>query len=173
MWVTYFVPHPESDLALADQTINLEALSSTLYQDLKVMQQYFISWHLHPNQTKTTVTDFNLSNRLITNKLQVSFGDKPVKNEPFPKYFGVATLNATSNRGFSSYRLSQFWCVCVRVCMRVCVPLSPKPFVFSLSVIYFVFFCFLSYSALSVFCCNKPFVHKNLQMVIWGTGPRH
>ena len=87
-----------NDLSLATQAINHEQLNSTLSQDLKVTEQHFIYWHLHPNPTKTIVIAVHLSNRLAHSKLQVSFCGKAIKNQLFPKYLGVTLDRSLESR---------------------------------------------------------------------------
>lgn len=82
------------DLALATQHKNLEKTEEILTKDLSTLDQYFKKWRLRPSAAKTEVSCFHLNNRLANTKLNISFSDRVLNHNNFPKYLGV-TLDRT------------------------------------------------------------------------------
>lgn len=77
------------DLALAYQARSLEECEGSLTTDLHIMGEYFKSWRLKPNPTKTEVNAYHLNNREANRKLNVVFENVPLQHNPCPKYLGV------------------------------------------------------------------------------------
>lgn len=61
------------DIALASQHNNIHITEETLNHDLTTLRDYFKSWKLQPNPSKTEVASFHLSNCIANYKLNVSF----------------------------------------------------------------------------------------------------
>ena len=77
------------DLALTFQHEKFETIENHLTNDLKIMNQYFKTWRLCPNPTKTEVSCFHLNNHQKDRKLNVAFDDTLIKHNYNPTYLGV------------------------------------------------------------------------------------
>ena len=53
------------------------------------MNNYYTSWRLKLNPSKTELSAFHLNNRLANKKLNIVFEGVELTHNPFPKYLGV------------------------------------------------------------------------------------
>ena len=77
------------DIALAVQRKDFRPAETTLTSDLTTLNNYFRTWKLKPNPTKTEVACFHLNNQLANYKLNVLFDGVPLKHNDNPQYLGV------------------------------------------------------------------------------------
>jgi len=77
------------DITLVNQCIFFEILENILTYDIGELNLYFKRWKLKPNPLKTEVTLFQLNNRIVSHKINVSFDGQEIKNSHHPKVLGV------------------------------------------------------------------------------------
>lgn len=77
------------DMALAAQHRDFISCENSLNDDLNILYEYFTSWRLVPNPSKTELTTFHLNNHKANQELNVIFAGQRVINKPFSKYLGV------------------------------------------------------------------------------------
>lgn len=82
------------DIALTFQASSFEVCEEVLNGDLITLSNYFKSWGLKPNPSKSEACCFHLNNREANRELRVVFENIFVPNVFFPKYLGV-TLDRT------------------------------------------------------------------------------
>ena len=71
------------------QCKDFEEAENVLLQDLTVMNNYYTSWRLKLNPSKTELSAFHLKNQLANKKLNIVFEGVELTHNPFPKYLGV------------------------------------------------------------------------------------
>lgn len=77
------------DIALAIQHKDTHQTELVLTDDLASLKEYFRTWKLNPNPSKTEVSCFHLNNRLANLKLNILFDGAELKHNENPKYLGV------------------------------------------------------------------------------------
>lgn len=77
------------DISLASQHESFDLIEEDLNKDLLSLWCYFKKWRLRPNETKSEVNVYHLSNHLADKTLVVTVEGTHIKNNPFPKYLGV------------------------------------------------------------------------------------
>jgi len=77
------------DLALAIEVDSYEEGETILEEDVKILFDYYSSWRLNPNPSKTEVSIFHLNNKLANKIPKVRFNDVLFQYNPNPKYLGV------------------------------------------------------------------------------------
>lgn len=75
---------------MAAQSDDFAGAETILTKDLCRIDNYFKTWRLKPNITKTEVSCFHLSNRQANYVPQVQFRGHILKFNPHPKYLGVS-----------------------------------------------------------------------------------
>ena len=71
------------------QCKDFEEAENALLQDLTVMNNYYTSWRLKLNPSKTELSAFYLNNQLANKKLNIAFEGVELTHNPFSKYLGV------------------------------------------------------------------------------------
>nr|CAB3266991.1 reverse transcriptase [Phallusia mammillata] len=84
------------DWALTYQGNCLTTIQNQLTADLTTLQEYFTTWYLQMNTTKTVTTLFHLDNHRANQQLNITIDGKQLPTDPNPKYLGI-TLDRTLN----------------------------------------------------------------------------
>ena len=77
------------DLVLAIQCEDFETGEIILQNDLKTINDYYISWRLKLNLNKTEVSAFHLNNTLANRRPEIHLNGILLNYNPHPKYLGV------------------------------------------------------------------------------------
>ena len=77
------------DLALLFQCHSFDEAESILNKDLCALSDYYYSWRLKINPTKSVISTFHLNNREANRCPKVVFGGLELKYDPCPKYLGI------------------------------------------------------------------------------------
>lgn len=77
------------DVGLVAQADSFEKLEEILNEDLSTVHNYFHSWHLTLNPTKTTSIAFHLNNREANRKLNLMSQEVRIQGEDAPRYLGI------------------------------------------------------------------------------------
>lgn len=77
------------DIAIATQHHSFEETEETLSNDLAILYNYFLTWGLQPNSSKTEVSTFHLSNGNACHQLNIVSQVVKLKHIFTPKYLGV------------------------------------------------------------------------------------
>ena len=77
------------DLALLFQCHSFDEAESILNKDLCALSDYYYSWRLKINSTKSVISTFHLNNREANRCPKVVFGGLELKYDPCPKYLGI------------------------------------------------------------------------------------
>lgn len=90
------IPHTASklfqyadDLAIVYQCKTFEEAEVCLENDLKIVFDYYTSWRLKPNPSKTVISTFHLNNKEANRVPIVKFNDVQLTYDKTPKYLGI------------------------------------------------------------------------------------
>jgi hypothetical protein len=84
------------DLAIAYQSKSFEEGQTILESDINILFDYYKSWRLKPNPTKTVVSAFHLNNAEANRSLIVNHNGIQLNFDPCPRYLGIL-LDRTLN----------------------------------------------------------------------------
>ncbi len=82
------------DLGIAAQSDSFEEVEATLTSCLTEIGQYYKTWYLNANPSKTQICAFHLKNSEADRKLKISWDGVELENQAYPVYLGV-TLDRT------------------------------------------------------------------------------